>query len=154
GVALTMFVAEVPCRGDVALPPSGPQRLAYVDALVLGRVTGFEDQDVQASPYPKAPKVTYRVALVTVTEGLIGAKEKQTIRVAFVVPQPGGVRLGRSPAKLEVGQDGLFYMSKHHEEKFFVLPTFFDFTDRKNPNFDGEVKVGQLAAKAVATPLQ
>jgi len=153
-IAFFGIVAVLPCRADVALPQPGPQRLGHVDALVFGRVTGFEDQDVEALPYSKGPKVTYRIAVVTVTEGLIGAKAKETIRVGFVVPQPGQPRFPRYPVKLEVGQDGLLYLSKHHEQKFFVMPMFFDFTDRKNPNFDAEIKVGRLAAKALAKPLE
>jgi hypothetical protein len=138
------LLAVLPCRGRAPLPPPpGPQRLGPLDAVVVGRVVAFEDQDIEASPYPKAEKTTYRVALVTVTQGLIGAKDKQTVRVGFVVPP-----------KLELGQDGLFYMSKHHEEKFFVLPGFFDFTDRKDSTFDDELKTGQLAAKALAKPLE
>ena len=138
------LLAVLPCRGRAPLPPPpGPQRLGPLDAVVVGRVVAFEDQDIEASPRPKAEKITYRVAVVTVTQGLIGAKDKQTVRVGFIVG-----------AGVEIGQDGLFYLSKHHQEKFFVLPGFWDFTDRKNSAFDDELKTAQFAAKALAKPLE
>ena len=70
------LLAILPCRGRAPLPPPpGPQRLGPLDAVVVGRVVAFEDQDIEASPYPKAEKITYRVAVVTVTQGSLASSD-------------------------------------------------------------------------------
>jgi len=50
---------------------------------------------------------------------------------------PGG---GVGPA-LNVGQDGLFYLQKHHEGKFYILPGYNTFVSAQNnkPGVDNEV---------------
>lgn len=157
----------------IAVPRPGPDRLTGADVVLLGRVVGFEPQDVEATPAKNIPqKVIYRIAIVQVTEAIRGLKkgEKQ-IRVAFPAPQvnaPGaGVpmiqplpvrRPGFRPGfggtmQLQMGQEGLFMIAKHHEGKFFLSPNYGQFVQRQNnANFDNEVKTVRKLATFLDNP--
>src|SRR5438876_6184694 len=109
----------------IAMPQPGPVRTAQADAVVVGRVVALEDKDVQVQ------SITYRIAVVNVTETIKGAKE-QMVRVGFVpppvAPNPGGVpvpirRPGFNP-QYAVGQDGLFFLSKGPDGKFYTTSGF------------------------------
>src|SRR5713226_5011383 len=88
---LVLAAAPGPARAlIIALPPLGPERVAKADIVVVGRIVSLEDKDVTALPFAKAPKqVTYRIAVLKVAEGFKGAKEGQTLRLAFIpAPDP------------------------------------------------------------------
>src|SRR4030095_9713235 len=70
-VAVGFFALALPARGGTiaadALPL--PNRVATADMVIVGRVTGMEDRDVLAAPFPGAKnKVEFKIAVVTVTE--------------------------------------------------------------------------------------
>jgi len=165
-------------RADVAMPMYGntPNRLANSDAVFVGRVVALEPMDIEASPAKGQAKLTYRIAVIQVTETIRGVKkEAKTVRVGFQVAnngqpgalgnvqiqiqpaiQPGG--LGRRafiPAmQLQVGQDGLFFLAKHAEESFFLAPAYQNFINRENnTNFDNEVKSAKQVSKVLDNPL-
>jgi hypothetical protein len=137
-------------------PPPGPVRIVNSDAVFVGRVAEFEPIDVDAKPYPAAKEtVKYRVASVKVTEIVHGLKTEKTIRVGFIPPPPvnpkgpiiGG---GRRGPLLEVGQEGLFMISKHSDGKFYVAPQFGYFVSSKEKNFDAEVKTAKKVVRIMA----
>src|SRR5215207_6772360 len=105
----------------VALPP-GPERFVNADAVFVGRVTAIKPVDVEAKAFPGAKETTkFTIAIVQINEAIRGVKTEKTIEVGFVPfqqPKPGVPIIGggrRSPS-LEVGQEGLFALSKHHED--------------------------------------
>lgn len=129
----------------------GPARAAQADAVVVGRVVAMEDKDV------KVKDVTYRIAVVQVTETLKGAKE-QMVKVGFVPVQnaanpanpQGGiglrpVRFG-SP-QLTVGDDGLFMLTKGPDGKFFTVTQFGSFVKSDAANYKTEVETAKVAIK-------
>jgi len=78
--------------------------------------------------------------------------------------QPGGPAIqpfpGRRPfpgnfqMNLQVGQDGMFALAKHHKENFFLAPINTNYIPREgNPNFDNEVKTAKQLSKAMADPI-
>lgn len=151
---LVLFSGALPARALlVAPPPLGPQRIANVDAIVVGRVIAIEGKDVQAPAAPKSEKIAYRVAVVSVTEPIKGAANQKMIRLAFPAPptdQPaGGIRrpIRRTSPNFEVGQDGMFFLTKHFQEPFFTAPMYYDFVSGQNPGFDLEVKQVKLILK-------
>src|SRR5262245_13354478 len=83
GVAV-MLTSAVPARALVAIMPQvqGPARAVQADVIVVGRVVALEDKDV------KVGAVTYRIAVVNVSEAIKGTKE-QMIKVGFI-PTPKG----------------------------------------------------------------
>src|SRR4051794_11379729 len=78
-------------RGDAIPWPTGPTKIAPADAIVVGQVVGFEDQDLQAKVAPNATgKLTYRVAILQVTETLKGDAKQKAVRVGFIPPANAG----------------------------------------------------------------
>jgi hypothetical protein len=140
------------------------------DAVVIGRVIALEPMDVEAPPAAGQQNVNYRIAVVQVSEALHGVKKDTTmIRVGFpaqpmnnvgggvIQVQPGGgppprriIRPGFGGISLEVGQDGLFTMTKHHKENFYLLPNYHSFvTSQNNANFANEVKNAKQLPKVL-----
>ena len=149
----------------IAMPPPGPQRMGNADALIVGRVVGVEPQDVEVEPFPgNTGKQKYRIAVVKVNEVIRGAKDMKQIRVAFYPPPEnnvdpgGGIRIrpgfrGRN-ITLEVGQDGLFILNKHHKENFYLPPQFGNFvSSEQEDNFKKEVEFAKKAAKILDNPM-
>jgi hypothetical protein len=162
-IGLAILSTPLPARAlAIRPPPPGPARVAQADTLIVGRVVALEDKDIPASPFAGAPnKVNYRIAVVKVNEAIKGAKGKDTIRVGFQAPggpgRPGGpiIRpgIGRLNVALTVGQDGLFYLAKHHQENFFVLPAFYSFSSSQNPDFAKEVALSKKLIKLLDDPM-
>ncbi len=154
-------------------------RLLQSDVIVVGRVVAMEPMDVEAVPAPGQPKTMYRIAQVQVTEVIHGvAKDTKMIRVGFmpqgnVAPNPGGINIlpvqpaiqpafqpgrrpipGNFPMNLQVGQDGIFALSKHAKETFYVAPSNTSFVTRENnPNFENDLRTAKQLSKALANPV-
>jgi hypothetical protein len=142
----------------IMAPPPGPERVAQAQVIVVGRVVALEPKDVSAQQFPKAPQnINYRIAVVSVTEAIKGIKSEKTIRVGFIpppqinpVPPGGGVRpFIRRPFNpgFTVGQDGLFFLNKHHQESFYLAPQYFNFISAQAPNFKQEVTLTKLTIR-------
>ncbi len=137
-------------------PPSLGQRVALADTVLVGRVTGIEDMDVELPVAPGAEKVKYRIAIVNVIDGLHGAKTLKTVKVAF--QPPGGA--GGGPVKgryvtvnLQSGREYLLLLRKHHDGKYLVCEMSVDALDKTdNPNFDKEVGEVKRLVKLLADP--
>ena len=174
-------VVQVQAADRIALMPGvvyNQNRLMQADAIVVGRVVAMEPMDIDASPSPGQANVKYRVTVVQVSEIIHGlAKDTKNVRVAFVmqpnnVPGGPGIQIlpaqpaqpaiqpfpGRRPfiqqVNLQVGQDGMFALSKHHKEKFYLVPNYTNFIQRENnPGFENEVKTAKQLSKAMADPV-
>jgi len=157
---LAFLAAVVPARALVIAPPPGPVRAAKAEVIVVGRIIAIEEKDVSAPQFPKAQQnVNYRIAVVTVSEAIKGAKDMKTIRLGFIPPPQAGkgkpfIRpgIGRFNVNFTVGQDGMFFLTKHHQEKFYTAPMYFDFVNGENPNFKTEVRQAKLAVKIGNNP--
>jgi hypothetical protein len=196
--------AQIVQPGKMVRPFPGPgfggqtSRLTPVDAIFVGRVVAFEPMDVEAEQADKGPKVKYRIAVVQISESIMGLKkDTKQVRVAFVVqggangpgvgappgvilppnggggvqilpvmppnggpaiqPLPGRVRppFGAQQVQLQMGQEGMFFVNKHHKEDFFLSPPYTQFVDRQNNNnFDNDVKGAKQVAKVMADPVK
>ncbi|MCS7047560.1 MAG: hypothetical protein NZO58_14480 [Gemmataceae bacterium] len=149
-----VFAATV--QALVVAPPPGPGRLARADAVVVGRIIAHEDQDIEAA-FPGSPQKTmFRIAILKVAEGIRGAKEGATLRVAFIPPrppQPGvPVLSGGGRINLDVGQDGLFILTKH-PDGFYQPPQFYHIVARTNTNFDKEVAQVKKLCRLLDDPM-
>src|SRR5438270_505326 len=103
----------------VIAPPPGPSRVVNSDMVIVGKVEGIEPQDVMVA------NVSYRIAIVKVTDAIRGAKDVKTVRVGFMPPplnaKPPLIRPGFRGVQLQAGQEGLFLLTKHPQEKFYTL---------------------------------
>jgi hypothetical protein len=119
-------------RADVMPMPPVFQRVATADVIVVGRVTGVEDKDVELFFSPQAEqKIPLRIARVAVTEPLKGAKGLKQVRVAFIPNARRGVAL-------KVGQEGIFRLTRHFEGALYLVPMYFDITPASAPNYAQE----------------
>jgi len=150
---LTAPVCVSTARALLIAPPPGPSRILTSDAVIVGKVVGLESQDV------KVDSVAYRIAIVQVGEAIRGAKDAKTVRVGFV-PLPSGavkgpiIRPGFRGVQLQVGQDGLFLLKKHPQEKFFTLggPAGYFVNREDNPGFAKDVAAVKKITKVIADP--
>jgi hypothetical protein len=156
---LALLAGVVPARALVIAPPPGPLRAAKAEVIVVGRIIAIEEKDVSAPRFPKATdNANYRIAVVSVSEIIKGSKGMKTIRLGFIPPpQPNkgkpfirpGIRLG---INYTVGMDGMFFLTKHHQENFYTAPMYFDFVNSENNNFKTEVRQAKLAVKIATGP--
>jgi hypothetical protein len=162
GVAL-VTAWSVEGKAIMIAPPPVGQRLINTDTVVVGKVTSIEEKTVGASPWPGAPKATYKVAVVKIGEDIKGMKGLTSIRVGFVpsiaVPAPEGPRIRPvrpMPAvSLVVGQEAIFFLKKHHDQDFYVPPMYFDIVNKEgNANFDKDVAMLKKAAKVLQNPTE
>jgi hypothetical protein len=102
--------------------------------------------------------MAYRVAQVSVSDPILGvAKDAKSVRVGFAVPAmgPGGRGIPGIPrTNLQPGQEGIFLLSKHPQEKFYVLNSPFDFVSQSNNvNTADEVTKIRKSLKLLADPI-
>lgn len=158
-LACTAFVGL--CSGQaataraIAIPAlSGPARVLHSDVIATGRVVAIADQDIEVAAAPKSKaKVVYRIAIVQIEELVKGKAPNNIIQVGFIAPTnnknnppavvpPGGIRPLPFPGRpgfnitLTVGQEGLFFLKKHPEGKFHILPTYNTFIVKNDNNPD------------------
>jgi hypothetical protein len=147
----------------IAIQPNpGPVRVAIADTIVVGRVMGLEDKDIEVPAAPGVPNmIKYRIAVVGVAETIKGGKVAETIRVGFFPPPmqgtpPGGpIRPGRPQMtpSLKTGQEVLLYLSKHHTGSFYTVPGMYDVTPKENANFAKEVSEAREFTKLLQDPM-
>jgi hypothetical protein len=107
-----------------------PDRIVQSDIVVLGRVVALEPKDMEAAFSSESPyKLDYRIAVVKVQEVIHGQDVKE-LHLGFVSPaqdrkvdktgkaMPALWPLEFNPVK--VGQEGMFFLRKHHQGKFYV----------------------------------
>lgn len=149
-------------------PPSPTRKVAEADAIVVGRIVAMEDKDIETSPFPGSPnKIPFRIAVLQVNETLQGSKDVKTIRLGFQAPaevkqvQPGQplrpnlpIRSGSGGTSFQAGNEGLFYLRKHHTEGFLVPTGYYGFVPSQSPTYEKEVggarKLAQLASDPMA----
>jgi hypothetical protein len=134
-------------------PPAITQRLAVADIVVMGRVNGVEDMDIEAVLVPGATKQMARVAQVTVTEILQGPKDLKDIRVAFPAKPAGAVK-SYPTVDLQTGREYLLLLRKDKDGKFYICQTLSDALERAagNANFDKELTQVKRCLKLLADP--
>src|SRR5262249_54856229 len=98
--------------------------------------------------FPGQPKVKYRVAVVEVNDAILGTRDKK-IRVGFVPPAAGGGGpIRRFPAvDLKEGQENIFLLVKHPEERFFVASNSFDVVSKASGIYENKLKLNKQYAQ-------
>jgi hypothetical protein len=143
-----------------------PDRIVQSDIVVLGRVVALEPKDVAAvfseSPY----KLDYRIAVVKVKEVIHGQKELKELRLGFISPaqdrkvdktgkaMPALWPLEFNPVK--VGQEGMFFLRKHHQGNFYVNFVLFGgfLASSDTPEFTKNLKNARRLDNVLKLPLE
>lgn len=151
--ALTLLALAPAVRADVAAPPPVLNRIAPAEVIVAGRVSAIEDKDVEAPHSPgAAQKAKYRVAIVTISDPILGAKGLKTVRVGFF--PVGGPNAGRRPwqytSQLKAGEEVTLLLRKHHSGDFYFAPAYWDVLRSEAPNYAKETAEIRRYAKYLA----
>ncbi len=148
-VLLIGIAGDRTARAVIVAAPTGPIKAAHADVIVIGKVASVSDK-VEATAVPGGKdKISYTVAVIAIDKVLKGdAKEKVLLGL------PAGAS-GKAPAvKLEPGQDGLFFMTKHHDGDFYVLPMAGCFVSAQSKAaFTTERDEAQRTVSVLADPL-
>ena len=149
--------------GEVALP----ERVVQSDLVVSGRIVALEAKDVEAVISAELPyKVDYRVAVVKVHEIVRGQKDVKELRLGFISPgqdrkvdKAGKAIPPLSPFYLrtfKTGQDGLFFLKKHHQGDLYEGFLFFGgFVDsRDGADFTKNLKDVRRLNKVLEAPVE
>ena len=163
GVLSAALLAASPAAAKLVMAAKPPaQRAVTADAVVVGTVTAVEPAEVEAAPFPGAEeKVKFKVAVVQVKDALAGAKGLTHIKVGFVPPAAppagtGGIRRrpGLLPPELKEGQEFLFFLAKHPDAGFYVMPNMSPPLDATDAGAKAEVEAAKKALAVVADPLK
>ena len=130
--------------GVMVQPQAIPVRVANSEVVFVGKVTEIEPLDVEAKTSPDAKEaIKYHVAVVKISQTIRGLKDEKTLRVGFVATaQPPGkiIRPGIRSPKVEVGQEGLFMLNKHHEGNFYLAPAYGFFISTQQKTYEDDLK--------------
>ena len=166
--AAAALVLATPIEAKRAILIVSPlQKLTRAETVVVGKVTAIEKDIVTATPHPDVKdKLTYKVAVIKVETGLVGAANVTHVKVAFTPPPPDrgeppavgpGVRPGRGgfgPVYLTEGQEGLFYLTKHHSGEFYIINPLLAPIDAKAGDYKDQLAQAKKAAAALADPMK
>jgi hypothetical protein len=143
------------------------EKLIRADAVVVGKVTAIEKNTVEAAAYPDAKeKQTYKVAVIKIESGLVGAANITHVKVGFIPPPPdraeppaGGpgrplpVR-GFGPVHLTEGMEGLFYLTKHHSGEFYIINPLMAPVEAKADGYKDQLALTKEGAAVLADPMK
>jgi len=166
---LTLLLVSLPARALLVAPAPIPERVALADVVVVGKITAIEDKTVKAARYPNSgEKTEMKVALIQADLLLKGAKVNR-IRLGFVPPPPppappkpgepvivvsSGGRNRFPQLDHQVGQEAIFFLTKHHDQDFYVVNAYYDVIEKKNPNFDKDLAEVKRCAALLEKPTE
>ncbi|MFO0797509.1 MAG: hypothetical protein U0804_08520 [Gemmataceae bacterium] len=138
-------------------PPA--QRAVAAQVVVVGTVTSIDKEPVEVSPGRGAQgKVTYKLAVVKVDEALSGAAGLTHLKVGFVsvgapAPQPGRPILPRrGGVELKEGDQYVFFLNRHHDGNFYVMPFSSPPLDPKSEGATTELAEVKKSLAVLADP--
>lgn len=162
--AFAVGLAAVPSSAlMIAMKPAG-QRAITADAVVIGKVTSIEKDMIEAKPFVGSPnKVAYKVAVVKIETALAGVKDVTHIKVGFIpappapVEQPGAPRLSSRPNRgieLKEGQEMVFFLAKHPDGPFHIMPMMSPPLDVKAEETKKELESLKKSLAVIADPMK
>lgn len=159
-----IMVAGAPALRIAMIAFTTTQKTVQSEAVVVGKVTSIDADEVEAEPFVGAPKIKYKVVVIKLETAVAGVKGLTHIKVGFPAtatapaqlpgiddgnlkrrPLPGG-GIARTIA-LSEGQEGIFFLNKHATAAFYTIAEGFNPIDAKAPNYKDELaKVAQVVA--------
>lgn len=170
--ASAILLANVaPAKALRIMPNSRPavQQAMTAEVIVIGKVGEIEKDVTKATPNISAKdKIDYHVAVIKITESIQGAKGLTTIRVGWqggaqpvgpstlpVQPAQPAIQPIRRPqpqVALSVGQEGCFFLTKHHDGDFYVMQQFSGPLDKKAADYEKQLSNVKKLIKAFEDP--
>jgi hypothetical protein len=142
---------------------SPTEKLVRSDVVAVGKVTAIEKDDVLAPQFPGAPdKVAYKIAVVKIETGLVGANNLTHVKIGFLPPPmdpnapPGGRpipgRGGFQPVNITKDMEALFFLRKHHSADFYTVEPIMAPTDTKDEGYKAQLELVKKGAGVIADP--
>jgi hypothetical protein len=170
--AVALVAAPAPALMIAMRSPA--QRAITADVVVVGKVTAIEKDLVDApSPYAGAKDTQkYKIAVVKIGTGLVGADKMTEIKVGvFQPPKPdpnvkppvgGGpvspvVRPPRGPAaavELKEGQELLLFVSKHPSADFYIFTGMSPPVDLKDEQGKKDLEAVKKVTAVLTDPMK
>jgi hypothetical protein len=141
------------------------------DVVVVGKVTAIEKDTVDAPQFPGAKeKIAHKVAVVKINTNLAGANNLTHIKIGFVPPpkvQPGGPvpvdqpaiqpirpRPGLQMPEIKEGAEMMFFLVKHPNADFYIIPNMSPPVDVKEEAGKKEVEAVKKVTELLADPMK
>lgn len=144
------------------------QQAMTAEVVVTGKVVEIEKEMTKATQAVGVKdKIDYQVGVIKITENIQGAKGLTTIRVGWQpAPNQGNPGTDLQPAvqpirrppfrqpqvTLTEGQEGCFFLTKHHDGDFYVLQQFGQPLDKKAADYDKQLSSVKQLLKAFEDP--
>jgi len=155
----------------VAMPNRTPaQQAMTAEVIIVGKVTEIEKEMTKATPgVGVKDKIDYHVGVIKISESIQGAKGLTTVRVGWQpTPKLGGpvpdlqpavqqLPVRRPPfqqqqAFLTEGQEGCFFLTKHHDGDFYVMQQAGMPLDKKVADFEKQMTSVKKVMKVFEDP--
>lgn len=138
---------------------SPTEKLVRSDVVAVGKVTAVEKDEVLAPQFPGATdKAAYKIAVVKIENGLVGANDITHVKIGFIPFAEGARRRlwrrGYSPVNLTKDMEALFYLQKHHSADFYTIGLLMVPTDTKDENYKAELETVKKGAAVIADPMK
>ncbi len=161
--AAAVLLAAGPAFGLMVAFKPPAQRAVTADVVVVGTVLSVEKDLVESSPARGAQgKVAFKLAVVKVDQPLAGADALTHLKVGFVPPPPPPVAAGPGrpilpprrfgTPELKPGDQYVFFLNRHHEGTFYVMPFTSPPLDPKSENGKTELEEAKKALAVAADP--
>lgn len=128
-----------------------PVCVTMVDVVVVGKITGAEAREVEASSGYGRAKLKFSIFKLEVSEVIKGTKEAFHLRV--------GLGYTHLDQKLRVGSEGCFFLTKNPEKDFHMLlyGGFLDKSavkveERSRQGYEKDVALARRCVKLLADP--
>jgi RNA polymerase sigma-70 factor (ECF subfamily) len=144
-----------------------PDRIVQSDIVVVGRVVALAPKDVEAVFSSENPyNLDYRIAVLKVQEVIHGQKDVKEVRLGFISPDQDRKvdKTGKAMPPLwplefqpvKVGQEGMFFLRKHHHGNFYVNFVLFGgfLASNDPPEFTKYLENARRLNKVLTLPLE
>ena len=159
---LILLATGVPAtaqNGGVAPPAPIPMRVVWSGHRRRWQTRQGRGEDRLRNTRLREPKAKFdfQVLELKVVEGLRGAKKGDVIRFGFMLPKTARDGPGPRPGVAEAvvhstGQECLFFLSKHHDESFYIAPFDYDPIDKKQESYAKDLELTRRCVKLWEDP--
>lgn len=150
-------------RIAIPVPPKPGVQASQAEVIVVGKVVEIEKDTVDVSPFkgaPKDQKVSYKVAVLKISEGLMGTTGITQLRIGFPADAAPATDRNNAPARgrfgpiaLSLNDEGCFFLNKHHDGDFYVLPNLGGVLAKKDDTFTKSLDEVKAVVKALEGPV-
>jgi hypothetical protein len=171
GAAAIVLAVCTPAPALVIAMKPPVQRAISADVVIVGKVTAIEKDTVDAARFPgDTQKTAHKVAVVKIETPLVGAENITHIKIGFIPPakpnpadelppgRPGRpirpIRPGIQAPELKEGQEMLFFLSKHPNGEFYIMPNMSPPVELKDEAGKKELEAVKKIVAVIADPMK